>query len=480
MNTKIVRYILSRMLLIESSFFVIPIILSFYYEESFKVKISYFLTVILLILVSFLLKIRSETTRKFYVKEGMITVALSWILMSFFGSLPFYFSQEIPSLIDAFFETVSGLTTTGASILKNVEDMSNSMLFWRSFTHLVGGMGILVFALAILPKSTNQTAYLMKAEVPGPTFGKLVSKASSNARILYKIYFIMTGILIIILKLEGMPLFDACVNAFGTAGTGGFAIKNGSIASYSNSTIEFTLAIGMLLFGLNFNLYYMVICGKIKNIFKSEEAKWYLGIVFLSTLFIFLNLTPSTDPLTKLRNSFFTVSSIITTTGYSTADFGKWPVFTQIIILFLMFTGGCAGSTAGGFKISRIAILFKSGIREIRRSVNPKRVLTLKFENKAIDKNILLATKDYFIVYMSCLLLFIFIVSFNAPDFLSAISSVVTTFNNVGPGLGTVGPSSSFADISSFNKIVLSFAMLAGRLEIFPMIILLAPNTWKK
>lgn len=480
MNTKIVRSILSKMLMVESTFFIIPLLLSFYYSEAWIIKKSYIITMGILLIVSLVLKINSETTKKFYTKEGMITVALSWILMSFFGALPFYFSGEIPSLIDAFFETSSGFTTTGASILTDVEAIAKSMLFWRSFTHLVGGMGILIFALAILPKSTKQTALLMKAEVPGPTFGKLVSKASTNARILYMIYFAMTAVLIVILKLEGMPFFDACVNAFGTAGTGGFAIKNNSIAFYNSPAIEITLAIGMLIFGLNFNLYYMALTGRLKDALKSEEAKWYLGIVFIATLVIFLNLDPFDSPADKLRDSFFSVSSIITTTGFSTADFGIWPMFSQGIILFLMFTGGCAGSTAGGFKISRFAIMVKSAIREIRQSIHPNRVFSLRFEGKGLNSKVLNAVKDYLIVYTLCIVILLFIVLIDAPDFLSALSAVFTTFNNIGPGLGAVGPTSSFADLSYFNKVVLSFAMLAGRLEIFPIIILLAPNTWKK
>lgn len=480
MNTKIVRSILSKMLLVESTFFIIPLLLSFYYSERWEIKKSYLITIGLLLATSFILSIRTETKRKFYTKEGMIIVSLSWILMSFFGALPFYLSGEIPYMVDAFFEATSGLTTTGASILMDIESMAKSMLFWRSFSHLVGGMGVLVFALAVLPKSTNQTVHLMRAEVPGPTFGKLVSKATSNARILYKMYLLMTGILIIILLAEGMPLFDACVNAFSTAGTGGFAVKNNSIAAYSSPLIEMTLAVSMVIFGMNFNFYYIGLRGKFRDIFKSEEAKWYVGIIIAATVLIFLNTDPADNPLIKIKDAFFSVTSVITTTGFSTVDYGIWPLFSQCIILFLMFTGGCSGSTAGGFKISRFAILFKSGIREIRRSVNPKRVLSISFEGKSLDRDVITSVKDYLIVHFACVALLMFVVSLNAPDFLSAFTASLASFNNIGPGLGEIGPSSSFVGVSPFNKVLLSFAMLAGRLEIFPVIILLAPNTWRK
>lgn len=481
MNFKFIRKVLSRILLLEASFFLLPILISFYYGEPFFVRKAYYLTIGMIVLFAGLLMIRSDTEKSFYAKEGMVTVALSWILLSFFGAMPFYLSGEIPSFIDAFFESTSGFTTTGASILTNVEAMSRSLLFWRSFTHLVGGMGILVFALAVLPKTTNQNVHLMKAEVPGPTFGKLVPKATYTARILYIIYFAMTGILILILWMEGMPFFDSCLNAFGAAGTGGFGIKNNSIAAYNNPAAEITLAVAMLLFGINFNLYYYILAGKVREVLKSEETRWYLGIMGLATLFFFLNLSPFYEHMgTKLRDSFFTVTSVMTTTGYSTADFGTWPVFSQSILLILMFIGGCAGSTAGGLKVSRIIILVKSAIREIRRSINPKRVLSIRSEGKAVDRTVVTAVKDYLLVYLAVFIILVLLVSITAPDFLSAFSAVAATINNIGPGLGVVGPSSSYAMISGVNKILLSFAMLAGRLEIFPILILLAPSTWKK
>lgn len=480
MNNKIIRYILSKILYIEAGFLLLPIIVSFIYKENYSNILSFLVTMFLLLLSGYLLGYKSDASGAFYEKEGFIIVSLSWILLSAFGALPFVFSGSIPNFIDAFFETSSGFTTTGASILTNVEEISHSILFWRSFTHLIGGMGILVFALAILPRS-NRNSHIMKAEVPGPVFGKFVAKMSYTARLLYKIYFAMTGILIIVLILVGHPIFDSFVHAFGAAGTGGFGIKANSIAYYNSSAVEMILATAMIIFGINFNLYYVILIGKARDGFKSEELRWYLLIVFGSVVLIFFNIRHNyTSYITAIKDIFFTVSSIISTTGYATVDFGKWPTFSRAILLFLMFTGACAGSTAGGLKISRFIILVKSSILQVRKAINPKRVLSIKVDNKLVGNEVVEEVKSYFVIYIFLVIIFTILISFTVPDFTTAFSAVMATFNNIGPGLGIVGPTGNYASLTYFNKIVLSLAMLAGRLEIFPILVLFSSTTWKK
>lgn len=480
MNNKIIRYILSKILYIEAGFLLLPVIVSLIYKENYSNILSFLVTIFLLLLSGYLLGYKSDASGAFYEKEGFIIVSLSWILLSAFGALPFVFSGSIPNFIDAFFETSSGFTTTGASILTNVEELSHSMLFWRSFTHLIGGMGILVFALAILPRS-NRNSHIMKAEVPGPIFGKFVAKMSYTARLLYKIYFAMTGILIILLILVGHPVFDSFVHAFGAAGTGGFGIRANSIAYYNSPVVEMILATAMIIFGINFNLFYVILIGKARDGFKSEELRWYLLIVFGSVVLIFFNIRHNyTSYLTAVKDIFFTVSSIISTTGYATVDFGKWPTFSHAILLFLMFTGACAGSTAGGLKISRFIILVKSSILQFRKAINPKRVLSVKVDNKLVGNEVLEEVKGYFVIYIFLIIIFTVLISFTVPDFLTAFSAVMATFNNIGPGLSVVGPTGSYASLTYFNKIVLSLAMLAGRLEIFPILILFSSTTWKK
>ncbi|BFT65778.1 TrkH family potassium uptake protein [uncultured Parvimonas sp.] len=480
MNNKIIRYILSKILYIEAGFLLLPVIVSFIYKENYSNILSFLVTMFLLLLSGYLLGYKSDASGAFYEKEGFIIVSLSWILLSAFGALPFVFSGSIPNFIDAFFETSSGFTTTGASILTNVEEISHSILFWRSFTHLIGGMGILVFALAILPRS-NRNSHIMKAEVPGPVFGKFVAKMSYTARLLYKIYFAMTGILIIVLILVGHPIFDSFVHAFGAAGTGGFGIKANSIAYYNSSAVEMILATAMIIFGINFNLYYVILIGKARDGFKSEELRWYLLIVFGSVVLIFFNIRHNyTSYLTAIKDIFFTVSSIISTTGYATVDFGKWPTFSRAILLFLMFTGACAGSTAGGLKISRFIILVKSSILQVRKAINPKRVLSIKVDNKLVGNEVVEEVKSYFVIYIFLVIIFTILISFTVPDFITAFSAVMATFNNIGPGLGIVGPTGNYASLTYFNKIVLSLAMLAGRLEIFPILVLFSSTTWKK
>lgn len=458
-----------------------PIVVSLIYREPIRYLLSFLFTAILMVGIGFSFSRTKMNTHKLYAKEGFIIVALSWILVSAFGALPFVISGDIPSFVDAFFETSSGFTTTGSSILTDVEALSHSMLFWRSFTHLIGGMGVLVFALAVLPSSDSESVHIMKAEMPGPTFGKLVSRLSSTARILYIIYFVMTLVVIFLLWLAGLPLFDSLLLSFGVAGTGGFGIVNGSIAPYNSVAIELILGIGMLIFGINFNLFFLMVNKEFKQALKNEELRWYLRIVGISIVLISINLVMHAVPvLTSLRDSFFTVSSVITTSGFSTALFEHWPMFSQLILLLLMFIGGMAGSTAGGLKVSRIAILVKSGIAELKRAVRPNRVVTVQFENKLMDEKELNKIYSYVIIYAFIFVATTLMVSFEAPDFISAFSTVATTINNIGPGLGAVGPGGNFSMYSPFIKVVLSFIMIIGRLEIFPVLILLSPNTWRK
>ena len=480
MNKRMIGFVIGRLLLLEAMLMVLPLGVSFTHGESLKYKGAYFGVIMLLIAMGLALSFKSPENMSIQGREGFVIVALSWILMSAFGALPFVITKEIPSFIDAFFETVSGFTTTGSSIITDLSLISRSNLFWRSFTHLVGGMGVLVLVLAIFPKHSPGSVHVMKAEVPGPTFGKLVSKLSTTARVLYKIYLVMTGIMIVLLMLGGLDWFESSLLAFGTAGTGGFGARNGSILPYNSAYVDIVLAVGMLVFGVNFNIYYFILIGKVKEALSNEELKYYLIIVGAAVALIFINVSTTYKSMGHaLRDIFFTVSSIITTTGFSTADFGKWPVFSQTVLLLLMFFGACAGSTAGGLKISRVIMMAKMFVAEIKQMISPNRVVSIKYEHKPLDSKVKKGVANYFIVYIGIFTVLLLVVSMTTDDFLTAFSAVAATFNNIGPGLGKVGPAFSFADMTDVSKIFLSFGMLAGRLELFPMLILFAPETWK-
>ena len=480
MNKRMIGFVIGRLLLLEAMLMVLPLGVSFIYGESLKYKGAYFGVIMLLIAMGLVLSFKSPENMSIQGREGFVIVALSWILMSAFGALPFVITKEIPSFIDAFFETVSGFTTTGSSIITDLSLISRSNLFWRSFTHLVGGMGVLVLVLAIFPKHSPGSVHVMKAEVPGPTFGKLVSKLSTTARVLYKIYLVMTGIMIVLLMLGGLDWFESSLLAFGTAGTGGFGARNGSILPYNSAYVDIVLAVGMLVFGVNFNIYYFILIGKVKEALSNEELKYYLIIVGAAVALIFINISTTYKSMGHaLRDIFFTVSSVITTTGFSTADFGKWPVFSQTVLLMLMFFGACAGSTAGGLKISRVIMMAKMFVAEVKQMISPNRVVSIKYEHKPLDSKVKKGVANYFIVYIGIFTVLLLVVSMTTDDFLTAFSAVAATFNNIGPGLGKVGPAFSFADMTDVSKIFLSFGMLAGRLELFPMLILFAPETWK-
>lgn len=480
MNKKIIYYVLSNLFKILIFLFLFPLSVSFYYGEGLKLYMSFIAPILILGILTYKFSKESPEDHSFFSKEGLVIVSLSWLLISFFGAIPFYLSGNIPNFISAFFESVSGFTTTGATTVTDIEAMHKSIIFWRSFTHLVGGMGVLVLVLAILPKGNNKALYIMRAEVPGPSVGKLVAKMSYNSRILYIIYLAITAILIILLMLGGMSFFDSCIHAFGTAGTGGFSSKNSSIAFYNNSYIHYVLGFGMLAFGLNFNLFYLLILGNIKQVLKSEETKYYLFFVFSSVALICFNIHRTYDSFLKMiRDVFFTVSSVITTTGYSTVDFGNWPLFSQIILLFLMFIGGCAGSTAGGFKVARIVIVLKKIVKEFKKIGHPNKIINLKLDDKTVDKDMAEGVNTYFLLYVSVFSLLVLIVSLESNSFLTAFSSIAATFNNIGPGLDAVGPSYTFSNYSSIMKTVLSLSMLLGRLEIIPMLILISPRIYK-
>ena len=416
-----------------------------------------------------------------YAKEGFAVVSLAWIAMSVFGAVPFVISGEIPNVIDAFFEMVSGFTTTGASILTEVESKSHALLFWRCFTHWIGGMGVIVFTMAILPNLSDRSIHIMRAEMPGPTVGKLVPRTKDTAKVLYLIYIVITAVQVIILTVCGMPFFESLVHSFATAGTGGFSVKNDSFGSYSSVLTNIT-TVFMLICGINFNLYYLILVGRFKTAIKSAELWCYLIIIALSSVIIGVNVLPMYDNAgTAFEDAAFQVVSVITTTGYSSVNYDLWPAFSKTILLILMFVGACAGSTGGGLKVSRIMILFKLIFRQLRQMLHPRSVNSVKLEGKTVDSSTLNSVATYFALYIMCIALTFLVLSIEPDfDFETNFTAVIACFNNIGPGFGLVGPSASFADYSGFSKLVLSAAMLLGRLEIFPLLLACSPSTWRK
>lgn len=420
--------------------------------------------------------------------SGFAMCGLFWIFIALISAIPFRVSGYIPNYIDALFETVSGYTTTGSSILTNVEALPKSLLFWRAFTQFIGGMGVLVFVIALIPKNDKMSTALAKAEIPGPQFGKLVSKLRFTSMILYAIYVVMTLLLVAILCGLKMPVFDSFCTAFSTASTGGFSVRNASIAAYNSPGIEATLTVFMLLFSVNFNVYYLIIAGHFFKAVKNEELGWFFGIYFSAVAIIITNLCVSGGYtfVNALRDVTFNVASLISTSGFGTADFAKWPVLSQVILLFAMCVGGCAGSTAGGLKVSRVAMLTKSSILNIKKTLSPRSVYTVKMDGKPIDDVTLRNVQSFFLIYVIVIIISTFLVSIGQPlngeysSFETNFSAVIACFNNIGPGIGAVGPTGNFAGYNIFAKLVLCFDMLLGRLEIFPILLLFTPNSWKK
>jgi len=458
----------------------IPFFVALFYGQGDANAFLY--TVLLMIPIALILiKIKGKKN-EIYAKEGFLTVGLAWIVISFFGALPFVFSGAIPSLVDAFFETSSGFTTTGASILTEIQSLPKGILFWRSFTHWVGGMGFLIFILALMPTFSGNTIHLLKAESPGPTPGKIVPKIKQTAKILYAIYFVLTLIETIFLKSAGLSWYDSIIHALGTAGTGGFSNMNASVAAFNNPAVEWIITIFMLLFGVNFVLYFQLIRGNVKAFFKSEELKWYLIAVFASIIIIAVNIIPFNhgDVTKSIRDSAFQVSSIVTTTGYATVNFNLWPTLSKVILIMLMFMGAMAGSTGGGIKTIRIVIIFKAIRREIDKILHPRRVKSVKIDGNVVEEETISGVFLFIFAYIIISLIAIFIVSFDNFDVTTTVTSVIATLSNIGPGLEMVGPAGNFSAFSDLSKLVLSFCMLAGRLEIYPMLILFSPSLWKK
>ena len=478
MNYAIIGYILGWVLTIESLFMFLPCIIAAIYREETGWA---FLTVAVIgLLAGFIITRRKQKNTVFFTREGFVIVSLSWILMSLVGAIPFVLNGDIPNFTNALFETISGFTTTGASIRADVEALSNCSLFWRSFTHWIGGMGVLVFLLAILPMTGGHNMHLMRAESTGPAVGKLVPKVKETAKILYMIYFCMTVAQIVLLLIAGMPWFDAVTTAVGTAGTGGFGIKADSMAGYSPA-IQWIVTIFMILFGVNFNMYYLLLGKNKLNAFKLEEVRWYFVVILVSTGIITANIASTYSNLSDaVRDAAFQVGSIITTTGFATTDFVIWPMASQVILVILMFLGACAGSTGGGVKISRIVIMLKAVKQEVMYLLHPKSVKMIKMDDKALDKSVVRNVTVFLATYVLIYIVSFILVSFDNFDFATTFTGVMATLNNIGPGLGAVGPTGNFDGFSDLSKYVLMFDMLAGRLELYPMLLLLTPAVWKK
>lgn len=480
MNTRMILKTLGFLLIIEAASMLPSLLVSLIYKGNDFA--AFLITIVILLLTGVILYRMKVKNTNLYSRDGFAIVSIGWIMISLFGALPFILSGAIPSFFDAFFECVSGLTTTGSSILQDVEGLPKGILFWRSSTIWLGGMGVLVLTLAILPKAGATSFQIMKAESPGPNPDKLVPKIAQTAQILYSIYLGLTIVLTVLLIIAGMPVYDALIHAIGTAGTGGFSIKNLSVGSYNNIFIEVIITVFMFIFGINFALHYHVLKGNVKSIFKDEEFCFYTGTVIIAIILISVNLTGSVFNSVgeSLRHASFQVTSVITTTGYSTYDFNQWPTFSKTILVILMFMGACAGSTSGGMKCIRIVVLLKTVKRELKRILHPRAVNTVKLSGRNLDDSLMSGVTSYFFAYFVVFVISILLISLDGKDLTTTFTSVTTTINNVGPGLGLVGPSGNFADYSDFSKFLFSFIMLFGRLEIFPMLLLFTPSFWRR
>lgn len=471
MNKRKIVSFIGRIILIEAALMVLPLLVALYYGDG---DAWVFAVTILAALIPGVLMARvRQSDRRLSSRDGYFIVAATWIIISLIGAMPLYMAGGFRSYWSALFEIASGFSTTGASVLAQPEFLGHGVLFWRSFTHWIGGMGVLVFVMMVMPMENDNSMHLVRAEVPGPTAGKLVPRMRTTSMILYGIYAAMTMILLVLLLLGGMPLFDSFCIAFGTAGTGGFAVSSAGVAGYHSAYIEILLGIFMLLFGVNFNVYHLLLLGKVKDALKSEEVKAYLGIVITATVLISINTFSRVTGLgTTVRNAFFQVASIMTTSGFATVDFNFWPEFSKHTLVLLMIIGACAGSTGGGFKVSRLIILLKAMMAEVRHIITPKAINPVRIDGKPIDKETLNSIRIYAAAYLILICLFTWILSLDGKDLTTNVTAVLSCFNNIGPGLGGVGPMNNFGIYSDWAQVLLSLCMLTGRLEIFPMLLL--------
>ena len=480
MNIKLTLKTIGQVLLVESALMLIPLAVALLCGggDAAAILISLVITAAAGELLS-LLKPRSDNLRA---REGFAVVALGWILVSFFGCLPFRLHGCIPKLVDAYFETVSGFTTTGATLLTDVEVLPKGLLFWRSFSHWVGGMGVLVLSLALLPKMGARSIHLMRAEAPGPAVDKLVPRVGNNAKILYYLYISLTAVMLVCLLLTGMNLYDALIHTFGAAGTGGFSNYNASVGAFDSPAAEIIIGVFMALFGVNFSIYYYILRRNWGAVKHNSELWTYLAIMLVSSVVIAANILPmyGHNFFTSLRYSFFQVSSIMTTTGYATADFDLWPQLSRTLLTALMLVGASAGSTGGGLKVVRMQLLVKSGIREIRHTVHPKSVNTIKMDGRTVSDSVLNGVQSFFFMYILVLIVSVLLISFDGYDLETNLTAVLSALSNIGPGFNLVGPTRNFSIFSDFSTFVLSMDMLIGRLEIFPMLMLAAPSAWRQ
>ncbi len=481
MNTSMIRYMLGKLLMILGLLMLPSFALTFVYHEALQVQLSFVYAILLCILIGSLVSRKKPENEDFYAQESLVLVALAWIVLSVAGALPFYFSGDI-SFIDALFESFSGFTTTGASVLKTtIYTLPHSLLFWRSFTLMIGGMGMLVFILQVLPNLGSRGLYIMRAEMPGPNFGKLESKVSSSIYILYAIYLSMTAVLILLLRAGGVPWFEAVLLAFGTAGTGGFNFYENSVAHYGNPYVELVIGIAMMVFGMSYVFFYLIATRKYKQVLNSEELHWYLGIISISVLLISIGIYQNYENLaTLLRDVFFTVTSVSSTTAYTTVDFRNWPVYTHVILLFLMFIGAMSGSTSSGIKVARLAVFVKSIRQELRRMVSPDRAVPINYDGKELSVREQRSIAFYLMTYLAVFLVLLLLISMDTKTFSSAFSAVIATLNNVGGGLDLLGPSADYSALHTRTKLIMCMAMVLGRLEIYPVLILFSPSTWRK
>lgn len=479
MNKRKIISVLGKIILTEGLLMIPALLVSLLYKDGDAG--AFLVTMLIAGIIGAVCCLVRQSDQRMSSRDGYFIVATAWIVVCLIGAVPLYLGGEFKSYFNALFEIVSGFTTTGASVLARPEDLGHGVLFWRSFTHWIGGMGVLVFVLMVMPMENDNSMHLVRAEVPGPTAGKLVPRMRTTSMILYGIYAIMTLVLVVILKILGMDFFDSLCIAFGTAGTGGFAVTGAGIAAYDSLAIEVTLGIFMLLFGVNFSVYHLLLLKKVKEAFSMEEVKVYFGIVAVATLSIAFNIIKMADGFgNALRQAFFQVSSIITTTGFSTVDFDLWPEFSKHVLVLLMILGACAGSTGGGLKISRVIILVKSFILEIRQIINPKEIVTVRLNGKPVDKKTLGSTRIYAAAYLILICVFTLVISLDGFDLTTNLTAVLSCFNNIGPGLNLVGPMQNFSVYSDWAQVVLSVAMLTGRLEIFPMFLLFARSAHDK